>query len=108
MSSFFSNWICDLLEYPYAANLTHKLAAAQDQITGLQARLAMGSVGGALKNYGGRAPLAYEHANAFAFRGHNIHSLYKWRSSVSDQSETKLTVRTMALTWRYGRNGEIA
>jgi hypothetical protein len=56
----------------------------------------------------GDAPLAYEHATAFAFRGHNIHSLYKWRSSVSDQSETKLTARTMALTWRYGRNGKIA
>jgi len=29
-------------------------------------------------------------------------------TSVSDQSGTNLTARTMALTWRYGSNGEIA
>jgi hypothetical protein len=45
--------------------------------------------------------------NAFPviFRAQNRYSA---RSSVSDQSETKLTARTMALTWRYGRNGKIA
>src|SRR5438552_5541888 len=55
----------------------------------------------------GDAPLAYEHATPFLFRGHNKLWLYSCRSSASDRSETTLPAGTRPLLWRTGRNFEL-